>query len=103
MESLPDGLGTQTGSPSCHSVHPLRKDGVAVSSGAALRSESDIVGDPDVYAVDVGFALGVVQLDDHLHHLSRAVAVLLKGHAGCCDTLANAAATGDLSVGLSGL
>lgn len=68
-----------------------------------LGTEGNTIGNLDVDGVDVGRTLSVVQLDDHLDHLSRRVSVLLKGHARCCDTLAYTAATGDLSVGFSGL
>lgn len=57
----------------------------------ALRSQRDLVVDTDGDRVDIGCAVGVVNLDDHLHHLSRHVSVLLKGHRGVSQSLADAA------------
>lgn len=63
----------------------------------ALRSERDLVVDTDGDRVHIGRAVGVVDLDDHLHHLSRHVSVLLKRHRGVRQSLADAATALDLT------
>jgi hypothetical protein len=83
------------GHPSSHSIDPLAENGAGVSSRPALGAEGDVVGDRDGDRVDIGRAVGVVHLDDHLHHLARHEPILPKGHPGDSHSLVDTAATGD--------